>query len=261
MATENIKNESTTLVNYRVDSIVKDSAEAVLAGMGISASAYVSMCLRKLAQDREIPFTLKVDPEFWTAEAAVSEVAKSVEDGRFRGALEAFAKIRAAFADEVVKAVDESDNPRYFKAFMAFIDESSPLKLYRSIATELDGGIEGDAHGRGDWAEMCKRAMASIEEIADGFCSEHGIDPLGDGRAAAVSELDSILASAVREYDAHRENLAMRFVSPKSDPDFMTEAAMLSDLAKRESEKDRQGEWERGIELGAQAEAAAEMLK
>ncbi|MDO5334584.1 MAG: type II toxin-antitoxin system RelB/DinJ family antitoxin [Coriobacteriia bacterium] len=76
------KNE-TTLVNFKVDSIVKESAEGVLSGMGLNLSSYIGMCLRQVAQEAGLPFTPKFDPEFWIDEAAVSKAAKIINSNIF----------------------------------------------------------------------------------------------------------------------------------------------------------------------------------
>lgn len=35
-----------SMISFKVDSVVKESAEAVLAGSGLNTSAYLGMCLR-----------------------------------------------------------------------------------------------------------------------------------------------------------------------------------------------------------------------
>lgn len=66
-------------VNIKIDPVVKESAESVLANMGLNMSAYIGMCLRQLAQDREIPFTQKADPEFWATEYRAYKTKRIVD--------------------------------------------------------------------------------------------------------------------------------------------------------------------------------------
>jgi addiction module RelB/DinJ family antitoxin len=75
-------------VNFKIDSVVKSSAEATLSCMGLNMSAYIGMCLRQLAQDRKIPFTQTVDPDFWVIEAQVSEAKSYIDSGAFAAVAE-----------------------------------------------------------------------------------------------------------------------------------------------------------------------------
>lgn len=68
-------------VNLKIDPVVKESAESVLANMGLNMSAYIGMCLRQLAQDREIPFAQKADPGFWAAEYRAYKAKRIIDSG------------------------------------------------------------------------------------------------------------------------------------------------------------------------------------
>lgn len=72
-----------SLVNFKIDVVVKEAAEATLSSMGISTSAYLGMCLRQLAQERKLPFVFEADPEFWITEAQVGRAAELVRSGLF----------------------------------------------------------------------------------------------------------------------------------------------------------------------------------
>lgn len=78
-----INDTQTTIqnVNVKIDPVVKESAESVLANMGLNMSAYIGMCLRQIAQDREIPFTQKADPGFWANEYRVYKTKRIVDSG------------------------------------------------------------------------------------------------------------------------------------------------------------------------------------
>ena len=77
-------------VNIKIDPVVKESAESVLANMGLNMSAYIGMCLRKLAQDREIPFTQKADPEFWATEYRAYKTKRIVDSGIIKPVLDLY---------------------------------------------------------------------------------------------------------------------------------------------------------------------------
>ena len=121
--TENKKND-TTLVNFRVDPVVKESAEAVLSGMGLNMSSYIGLCLRQLAQERTVPFTLAVDPKFWAAEEAVSSAMRIIEAGQFERAVE----------------VDKDLSKKMTSTFAEFLsgEGSIPIGLVGERAEELD---------------------------------------------------------------------------------------------------------------------------
>ncbi|MFR3275899.1 MAG: type II toxin-antitoxin system RelB/DinJ family antitoxin [Sutterella wadsworthensis] len=77
-------------VNFKIDPVVKESAESVLANMGLNMSAYIGMCLRQLAQDREIPFTQKADPGFWAAEYRTYKVKRIIDSGIIKPVLDLY---------------------------------------------------------------------------------------------------------------------------------------------------------------------------
>lgn len=77
-------------VNIKIDPVVKESAESVLANMGLNMSAYIGMCLRQLAQDREIPFTQKANPEFWATEYRAYKTKRIVDSGIIQPVLDLY---------------------------------------------------------------------------------------------------------------------------------------------------------------------------
>jgi DNA-damage-inducible protein J len=64
-------------LNLRIDDDVKKNAEQVCADIGISVSAAVNIYLKKLAQEKRIPFELSADP-FYSEENMV-RLKKSIE--------------------------------------------------------------------------------------------------------------------------------------------------------------------------------------
>ena len=66
-------------VNFKIDPVVKESAESTLANMGLNMSAYIGMCLRQVAQDRKVPFIPSADPLFWNSECRIYKIKRMVE--------------------------------------------------------------------------------------------------------------------------------------------------------------------------------------
>ena len=77
-------------INLVVDDVVKSASEAVLNHMGVSVDTYLTMCLRQVAQDRQIPFTPSYDPRFWEDEKDVNLAVRYVESGAFSIAVSAY---------------------------------------------------------------------------------------------------------------------------------------------------------------------------
>lgn len=55
-------------INIKIDKVVKESAEAVLSGMGLSTASAIGLFLRQTAQDRKIPFEITSGTDFWHKE-------------------------------------------------------------------------------------------------------------------------------------------------------------------------------------------------
>lgn len=68
-------------INLIVDDVVKSASEAVLNHMGVSVDTYLTMCLRQVAQDRQIPFTPSYDPQFWEDEKDVNLASAMLSPG------------------------------------------------------------------------------------------------------------------------------------------------------------------------------------
>lgn len=77
-------------INLVVDDVVKSASEAVLNHMGVSVDTYLTMCLRQVAQDRQIQFTPSYDPRFWEDEKDVNLAVRYVESGAFSIAVSAY---------------------------------------------------------------------------------------------------------------------------------------------------------------------------
>ena len=77
-------------ISLVVDDVVKSASEAVLNHMGVNVDTYLTMCLRQVAQDRQIPFTPSYDPQFWEDEKDVNQAVRYVESGAFSIAVSAY---------------------------------------------------------------------------------------------------------------------------------------------------------------------------
>lgn len=77
-------------IDLVIDDVVKSASEAVLNHIGVSVDSYLTMCLRQVAQDRQIPFTPSYDPQFWEDEKDVSLAVRYVESGAFSIAVSAY---------------------------------------------------------------------------------------------------------------------------------------------------------------------------
>lgn len=248
------KNES-TLVNFKVDSIVKESAESVLAGMGLNMSSYIGMCLRQVAQDARIPFTPSVNAEFWIGEAAVSKAAKVADSG-------IIAEYMGVRGDEEAKGARQVNAKR--------IDASDDLKphiaaIYKAV---------GDKFLPGGELRALREAYSSLdlEEGEDlSFIKEGFIDPLvktgerllaSDEAISLFGELDSVeelfeylddaLGSVIIAYREYKDQLSMRFANRTSTDAWLSITTYYRDFLRRvDSELDRrEAEESRGLGIG-----------
>jgi addiction module RelB/DinJ family antitoxin len=60
-------NEQAT-INIKIDILVKEAAEKVLKGMGLSTASAIGLFLRQVAQDQKIPFEITYSSSFWEQE-------------------------------------------------------------------------------------------------------------------------------------------------------------------------------------------------
>jgi DNA-damage-inducible protein J len=80
----------TAFVRARVDEKVKDEAAAVLAHFGLTVSDVVRMTLNRVAEDRAVPFELKIpNAETRAAMAEADEIIRT-KRARFKNAKELF---------------------------------------------------------------------------------------------------------------------------------------------------------------------------
>ena len=73
---------SNTSVHVRVDSSIKESAENVLANLGLSTTDAINMFLRQIIYNGGIPFDVKVPKYNAVTLAAMKEADKICESGK-----------------------------------------------------------------------------------------------------------------------------------------------------------------------------------
>lgn len=243
------------MVNFKIDSVVKESAEAVLSGMGLNVSAYLGMCMRKLAQDQEIPFDLKVDADFWLTEAQVSRAASLIKSGNFDKAW----KIRLIVNDilddcltaawmrivQNSKAFDGGDSTE--EAVAINNDFNMARALLFGIVAEYKGKSLTGLFGKNDMANKDLSMANEMEEVIgrnnsclgtglpifleklssssktfeqmveeSGICGGDGVLPSGASLAEKAAAIDDILSIVFCSYKNHRSQLAMRFVGSEA---------------------------------------------
>ena len=239
MADNSKKKESTTLVNFRVDANVKESAEAVLAGMGLNMSSYIGMALRQVAQERKIPFTPNVDAGFWVAEAAASDAMRAVESGMLDLEREMALALWKAYASEITKMGNEG----LFKK-TGLNEEIAIGVRFARISSHFFAAVETiEKLAKNDAdLEACGRLRASLADAArhvlEGW---DGDAELPDDPEEAVEALSEATNSALRAYENHRENLEMRFAQQGADSDaFATIAGLSEQMAEREEKMEKE---------------------
>lgn len=244
-----IKDTQATIqnVNFKIDPVVKGSAEAVLSSMGLNMSAYIGMCLRQLAQDRKIPFAQTVDPDFWAAESQVN-TAKSLID---RGVWSAVSELRSEVISGFKKAIEAKGAEAYLELFTEastgkqedfdhaqaigdgclnaklYLDETSIARFISSSKEALDtvnflrSACKTDAEVK--FTEDLKAAYESAtreatDKISSFFDSDTGIkdvvenNPLTYDDRDKLAIIEEIESTVLNTAERHPSNLAMRFI-------------------------------------------------
>lgn len=230
-------------VNLKIDPVVKESAESVLANMGLNMSAFIGMCLRQLAQDREIPFTQKADSEFWAGEYRAYKAKRIIDSGimwpmsllytnlidsindlegdLLRLALNPEHSASPAFklAQKIASALsfDESIGVVHMRLSKlatdiaeiteaGIIDEAElkPLVLFKEGIEALDAKIEN----------ACHKIALDVPDLAELFCST--FDSPSDEDCEITREncfihLASLFSFALDAYEASPESIAIRY--------------------------------------------------
>lgn len=238
------KDNQTTIqnVNIKIDPVVKESAESVLANMGLNMSAYIGMCLRKLAQDREIPFTQKADPEFWATEYRAYKTKKIVDSGIIHPVLNLyrdlikfiteagdeigiklfFAEVNGTDPDTITFANDMLGNITFGKSLSVahrtastfletmssnFLWDTEPFTLYKEALKSIDEKILDGCF------EITKNADTDIAEL---FATVFDFDMTEDyglpiNREDSVFFVDQLFSYAVDAYNENPDSIVLRY--------------------------------------------------
>lgn len=241
-----------SLVNFKIDVVVKEAAEATLSSMGISTSAYLGMCLRQLAQERKLPFAFEADPEFWIAEAQVGRAAELLRSGLFEKTVELrkqvtehavteFSKIKPQLFEKLM-ACKDSMNPddslectcaENFKAFLAGFDAEIGSKSLNELVRyflnhEMTSFLE-IIPSPYPWVKAVRETLSTlcseesrflVQSIVD-FCtaeinSSTGKMPAQETVLDLASKLDEIIDTVLDEYEEHGSSFSLRFVGAES---------------------------------------------
>ncbi|WP_144744274.1 type II toxin-antitoxin system RelB/DinJ family antitoxin [Enorma burkinafasonensis] len=153
-------------VNLKIDPVVKESAESVLANMGLNMSAYIGMCLRQLAQDREIPFTQKADPEFWATEYRAYKTKRIVDSGIIQPAINLYT--------EIGKLITGISGEIEAKMLVAEIDGTSPTVI--ELANDMLGDVTFDKSLNATHVKV-SMLLESVSGIEKRFAGDKDVKP------------------------------------------------------------------------------------
>lgn len=212
-------------INFKVDSGVKESAEAVLTGMGLNMSTYLGMSLRALAQSRKVPFDLEVNPDFWIEDAKAAEAADYVKSGIFADcygflsawSTEAQAILITEVADPVfVKEMDEGNRSAFLRELQAlrrsFANDSLDVQKYaleRVFRWSLSGAtatIDATLDRIGQMLEEEVRAFAAV-----GFP-----DLIDSDFASQAKAINGVVDFVIDVYEHNKDQFLLRFVGSES---------------------------------------------
>lgn len=71
-------------VNFRMDEQLKRNVEDICQRMGMNLTTMLTICCKKIEQDRRIPFDITADPDPFYSESNVRELKRrmdSIRDG------------------------------------------------------------------------------------------------------------------------------------------------------------------------------------
>ena len=74
-------NQTDSYVRARIDSGLKEEANAALKAMGLSMSDFIRLALTRVAKEKAVPFKIKV-PNAKTAAAMEEVLARQASEGR-----------------------------------------------------------------------------------------------------------------------------------------------------------------------------------
>lgn len=70
----------TVNVNFRMDEQLKKNLEEICQQMGMNLTTMLTICCKKIAQDRRIPFEITADPDPFYSESNMAYLRKVITD-------------------------------------------------------------------------------------------------------------------------------------------------------------------------------------
>ena len=70
----------TVNVNFRMDEQLKKTLEEICQQMGMNLTTMLTICCKKIAQDRRIPFEITADPDLFYSESNMTYLRKVISD-------------------------------------------------------------------------------------------------------------------------------------------------------------------------------------
>lgn len=66
-------------VNFRMDEQLKKNVEEICQRMGMNLTTMLTICCKKIEQERRIPFDITADPEPFYSESNIRELKRRVD--------------------------------------------------------------------------------------------------------------------------------------------------------------------------------------
>ena len=67
-------------VNFRMDEQLKKNVEDICQRMGMDLTTMLTICCKKIEQERRIPFDITADPDPFFSESNVQELKRRLDD-------------------------------------------------------------------------------------------------------------------------------------------------------------------------------------
>ncbi len=67
-------------VNFRMDEQLKKNVEDICQRMGMNLTTLLTICCKKVEQERRIPFDITADPDPFYSESNIRELRRRIDD-------------------------------------------------------------------------------------------------------------------------------------------------------------------------------------
>ncbi len=67
-------------VNFRMDEQLKKNVEDICQRMGMNLTTLLTICCKKVEQERRIPFDITADPDPFYSESNIRELKRRIDD-------------------------------------------------------------------------------------------------------------------------------------------------------------------------------------